>query len=349
MEPNQSIIVPLKSSAAKADKMDLQETTDNQAISGSTEYIFNKNFFVDRSFHSTFDGYYDEEDLFHTPEGSFFNLNREYFNRFGYDKYGGRYDDMGVYIPGEGWNSDFQCYKEDLDEDFLTHQVDQIECIFEDQIQLDNNLCNLSMNSDESPEEEEAGENETLDFLKVNDAMEAELRKQAQSTQKSDLNGKANLASLYYKNEIMLDVGIESAVKNGVSENFSDEVNKSVNASVSKIVNNQLINASHVKVSTVKAQNIYVNTEKNIYFGFNNANNFNLNNGSNSQVCLDINDNDIGNAESANVNLSEIVYSGNVKAENTINVQLTPMKGNYLHEPTPFKIQASEISQEKNI
>jgi hypothetical protein len=344
MEPNQPLSVTLKSIAVKADKMDLQETTDNQAISGSNEYIFNKNFFVDRSFHSTFDGYYDEEDLFHTPEGSFFNLNREYFNRFGYDKYGGRYDDMGVYIPGEGWDSDFQCYKEDLDEDFLTQQVEQIESIFEDQIQLDNNLCNLSMNSDETAEEEKAEENEPADFLKVKDAMEAELRMQAQSTQKSVLNGKANLALLYYKNEIMLDVGTKSAVKNGVSENFSGEVNKCVNDSVSKIVNNQLINASHVKASPVKAQNIIVNVENNNYFGFSNANN-----GSNSQVCLDNNYNDIGNAESANVNLSEIVHSGNVKAENTINVRLTPVKGNYVHEPTPFKIQASEIRQEKNI
>lgn len=373
------------------DKMDLvnpEPSTNENNISEiisknniQAEYIFNKNFFIERSFHSSFDGFYDEEDFFHTPEGSFFNQNREYYNRFGYDKYGGRYNNMGVYLPGEGWNSDFQCYEEDLDEDFLKQQVDQIECVFEDQIHIDNNPYNISIDSDELLEEDEnekfSAENQQIDFLKVKDVMEAELKQQAQSAQKNGvLNVESNLAPLNANEannnvinnshqgstEINSSAVINATVSENILNSQAKEIIKSVNASASKIVNNQLIgNASHVKASTLKGDtsNINGNDIGNIDIDNSNNNNFSFNandnnNNSNSQLKLNninINheNNLAGHTENVVIHSSQHVKSGNIKAENAVNIGATPHKVNHTHEPTPFKASVSEVNQDNDI
>lgn len=366
MEPNQNHIeiIQEQSSNKPEDKMDLQENPateseqQNLGKSGSTEYIFNKNFFVDRSFHESFEGFYDEEDFFHTPEGSFFNQNREYFNRFGFDRYGGRYNDMGVYIPGEGWNSDFQCYEEDMDEEILKQQVDEIEGVFEDQIQLDANRFNVSLNSDEIVEEDEhIDESEPVDFLKVKDAMQAEAREEALRAGQN----KENSALLAGANASGQPFGTASAVKNGFNnlnnnnEFFSGSAVKSSVASASKIVNNNLINASsssHVKNNAVKAD--FSNSNVN-----NTGNNFSFNNG-NSQLNNTENQTECGNLQNistANAN-NDLGGEGSNLAtgdENAVNVGMlqnsmpTPVKSNHAHEPTPFKVPAAELNEEKKI
>lgn len=78
------------------------------------KYVFNKEFFIEREFQEVPGGVLQEDGFYVTPEGSFWDPEGDYFNKYGFDKYGGNYDQYKVYIPGEGWLEEFQCYKEDL-------------------------------------------------------------------------------------------------------------------------------------------------------------------------------------------------------------------------------------------
>ena len=60
-------------------------------------------------------GEYDEDGFFTTPNGSFWDMDGEYFNRFGFDIHGGKYIDKLDYIPGPTWIEELGCYPEDRD------------------------------------------------------------------------------------------------------------------------------------------------------------------------------------------------------------------------------------------
>jgi hypothetical protein len=68
----------------------------------------------DRDFEEVEGGYYDTQGYYITPEGSFWDENLVYFNREGFDKYGGTFDEYGTYLPGPGWNEEFGCYEAEL-------------------------------------------------------------------------------------------------------------------------------------------------------------------------------------------------------------------------------------------
>lgn len=70
--------------------------------------------FFERPFEEVEDGVYDERGFYITPNGSFWDEEETYFNREGFDKHGGRYDKYGLYLPGEGWNEEYNCYEEDI-------------------------------------------------------------------------------------------------------------------------------------------------------------------------------------------------------------------------------------------
>lgn len=80
------------------------------------QYVFEKEYFVERDFEEVEDGNYNEDGFYVTPDGSFWDPEGDYFNKYGYDKYGGTYDQYKVYIPGDGWLEEFQCYQEDLNQ-----------------------------------------------------------------------------------------------------------------------------------------------------------------------------------------------------------------------------------------
>ena len=74
--------------------------------------------FVEREFNDDIEGEYDEEGFFNTPNGSFWDPDGVYFNREGYDKHGGYYDDQTQeYIPGKGWDNVNNCYKDEYNDD----------------------------------------------------------------------------------------------------------------------------------------------------------------------------------------------------------------------------------------
>ena len=77
-----------------------------------------KKTFVERIFQDDLEGEYDDEGFFTTPNGSFWDPDGVYFNREGYDKHGGYYDDAtDEYIPGKGWDEQNNCYKDELNDD----------------------------------------------------------------------------------------------------------------------------------------------------------------------------------------------------------------------------------------
>ena len=60
----------------------------------------------------------DEFGFVHSPNGSFWDMDGEYFNRFGFDVHGGHYADGVDYwggsekqIPGSGWIPELGCYE----------------------------------------------------------------------------------------------------------------------------------------------------------------------------------------------------------------------------------------------
>jgi hypothetical protein len=60
-------------------------------------------------------GKLDDLGFYRTPNGSFWDIDEEYFNRNGFDIHGGSYNKELEYIPGADWLSDLGCYECDKD------------------------------------------------------------------------------------------------------------------------------------------------------------------------------------------------------------------------------------------
>ena len=67
--------------------------------------------FVEREWTEEIEGHLDDDGFFITPNGSFWDPDYVYFNREGFDKHGGKYDEKGEYIPGKGWDDNLNCYE----------------------------------------------------------------------------------------------------------------------------------------------------------------------------------------------------------------------------------------------
>ena len=114
----------------------------------------NKKIFVERELNDEVVGDYDEEGFFNTPNGSFWDPDGVYFNREGYDKHGGYYDDNQEYIPGKGWDEANNCYKDEINDDYYdeygSDHDDYVDDGFDkfdlDQIQDEEKLLFQNMN-----------------------------------------------------------------------------------------------------------------------------------------------------------------------------------------------------------
>jgi hypothetical protein len=70
--------------------------------------------FFERQLEEVDGGYYDANGFYCTPDGSFWDEDGVYFCRYGFDRHGGVYDNYGVYIPGQGWNEELDCYEDEI-------------------------------------------------------------------------------------------------------------------------------------------------------------------------------------------------------------------------------------------
>ena len=150
-----------------------------------------KGAFVERIFNDNIEGEYDDEGFFTTPNGSFWDPDGVYFNREGYDKRGGYYDDNEEYCPGKGWVEEKNCYEDEIPDEYASdHDLEEekIELIFrdidKDKILDEENLIISKIvdhldgieNVDENEEEEEEEEKNNLE-KKDNEKIKCSLNK----------------------------------------------------------------------------------------------------------------------------------------------------------------------------
>ena len=101
-------------------------------------------------------GEFNEDGFFTTPNGSFWDMDGEYFNHYGFDIHGGKYIDKLDYIPGPTWIEELGCYPEDKDkyqkEDLNDIDVDmddfnEFDCV-EKEEDLNNKMEKLDIKND---------------------------------------------------------------------------------------------------------------------------------------------------------------------------------------------------------
>ena len=71
--------------------------------------------FCDRPYEEVEDGYIDDRGFYTTPNGSFWDDDKTYFNHLGFDRHGGSYDKYGIYQPGPGYDEATGLYKDQQD------------------------------------------------------------------------------------------------------------------------------------------------------------------------------------------------------------------------------------------
>ncbi len=77
-------------------------------------------------------GELDNLGFFRSPNGSFWDIDDEYFNRHGYDIHGGSYNKELEYIPGPDWLSELGCYECDKDK-YMDIDLQKGDDMFDDE------------------------------------------------------------------------------------------------------------------------------------------------------------------------------------------------------------------------
>lgn len=124
--------------------------------------------FFERNKEETEDGFYDDRGFYTTPNGSFWDENDTYFNRFGFDKHGGRYDDYGVYFPGKNYNFDYNCYEDEIEKKY-NGNFNQINENTKNDLIETYEYNNLIVGQIERLNDDENQENETEENCDMND------------------------------------------------------------------------------------------------------------------------------------------------------------------------------------
>ena len=83
------------------------------------------------------EGKLDDDGFFRTPNGSFWDMDGEYFNHYGFDIHGGKYINELDYIPGPTWIEDLGCYPED-EEKYRNEGINDMD--YDNDIDIDNDL-----------------------------------------------------------------------------------------------------------------------------------------------------------------------------------------------------------------
>ena len=124
--------------------------------------------FFERNKEETEDGFYDDRGFYTTPNGSFWDENDTYFNRFGFDKHGGRYDDYGVYFPGKNYNFDYNCYEDEIEKKY-NDNFNQINENTKNDLIETYEYNNLIVGQIERLNDDDNQENETEENCDMND------------------------------------------------------------------------------------------------------------------------------------------------------------------------------------
>ena len=138
--------------------------------------------FCDSPFEEVEDGYIDDRGFYTTPNGSFWDDDKNYFNHLGFDKYGGSYDKYGVYQPGTGYDentglyNDQKEYIENVEMKNCEKNVEMSISKLRDQEKKDEKTIkkymNLEEESEESDEDDDGKSNITFDENDIKEAYE---------------------------------------------------------------------------------------------------------------------------------------------------------------------------------
>ena len=104
------------------------------------------------------EGKFDDNGFFRTPNGSFWDMDGEYFNHHGFDIHGGKYVDQLDYIPGPTWIEELGCYPEDEEKyknEDINHIIDNDLDKFEGEDEINKNFEKLGINEEEFKNENE--------------------------------------------------------------------------------------------------------------------------------------------------------------------------------------------------
>lgn len=85
--------------------------------------------FCERSYEEVEDGYIDDRGFYTTPNGSFWDDDKTYFNHLGFDRHGGSYDKYGIYIPGPEYDEKTGLYKDQKDLFNIGQNIDENKII----------------------------------------------------------------------------------------------------------------------------------------------------------------------------------------------------------------------------
>ena len=97
--------------------------------------------FIDKPFKESEGGYYDENNFYISPDGSFWDPDGVYFNKEGFDRHGGFYDANLEYQPGKGWIKELMCYEDERgEEDGADEDEDDDNDDILDELYINNNM-----------------------------------------------------------------------------------------------------------------------------------------------------------------------------------------------------------------
>ena len=98
-----------------------------------------ENKFIDKQFKECEGGYYDENNFYISPNGSFWDPDGVYFNKEGFDRHGGFYDANLEYQPGKGWIKELMCYEDERGEEDGMDEDDDNDDIL-DELYINTNM-----------------------------------------------------------------------------------------------------------------------------------------------------------------------------------------------------------------
>ena len=126
--------------------MESNENKDNKELK-EIKNIVNKEF-TEREFEEVDGGQYLENGFYITPNGSFWDSDGVYFNKHGYDKHEGYYNNEYEYQPGRGWIPHMLCYEDDLPEE--VGENDELDYENLDDLHEEVNYSELAENKEKS-------------------------------------------------------------------------------------------------------------------------------------------------------------------------------------------------------
>lgn len=95
----------------------------------------------DKKFHKEFRTF-DERGFVYNSNATYIDNDGETFNEYGFDKNNGRYDNLGIYIPGPNYNEQFNMYNDDIknlsfDDVALSKEIEEKEKIEFEKIKME--------------------------------------------------------------------------------------------------------------------------------------------------------------------------------------------------------------------